>query len=250
MNQLIHCVNCHELYLRTPFDQTPDFAWEGIPSLREPQAIEKDDFQDFLRKHQGHQLEELKIIEDSFISEKPYAEPIKVSYFRATNGKEHFVVKRFRGRIDEPLKYQLIKGDYSLKCVDLRIQAEAIRKELEREIEPPLTHFQMDSFLEVVDHVVKRLDVKTLESVPEESSSPIEVYYKMDDVSLMYLLRNCRNLFKGKTYAEIEGFIQRHREDGVLLLKATHRVEIIERREPKRVEAPPVSLLKKASEKV
>lgn len=249
MNQLIHCVNCHEIYLRTPFDQTPEYGWEPLSSLRETQGIEKDDFQDFLRDHRGHQLEDLKIIEDSFVSEKSYSEPVKISYFKATNGREHFVVKRFRERIDQPLKYQLIRGDYSLKCIDLQIQSEAIRKQFEREMKPSFTQTQVDTFLQLVQHVGKRLDVNTLERVPEESPYPLEIYYKMDDFSLMYLLRNCRNFFKGKAYAEIEGFVQRHKDDGVLLLKAIYRIEILERREPKRTEVAPVSLMKKVSEK-
>jgi hypothetical protein len=249
MNQLIHCINCHEIYLRTPFDQTPEYGWEALTSLQETQGIEKDDFQDFLRNHRGHQLENLKIIEDSFVSEKSYSEPVKISYFKATNGREHFVVKRFRERIDEPLKYQLIRGDYSLKCVDLQTQLEAIRKQLEREMKPSLTQTQIDAFLQLVQHVGKRVNVKTLERVPEESPYPLEIYYKMDDVSLMYLLRNSRNFFKGKIYAEIEGFVHRHKEDGVLLLKAIYRIEILERREPKRTEVATVSLMKKVSEK-
>jgi hypothetical protein len=250
MNQLIHCINCHEIYLRTPFDQTPEYGWEPSTSLRETQGIEKDDFQDFLRNHRGHQLEELKIIEDSFVSEKSYSEPVKISYFKATNGREHFVVKRFRERIDQPLKYQLIKGDYSLKCIDLQVQSEVIRKQLEREIKPSLTQAQIDTFLQLVQHVGKKLDVNTLERVPEESPYPLEVYYKMDDFSLMYLLRNCHNFFKGKAYAEIEGFVDRHKDDGVLLLKAIYRIEILEKREPKRTEVVPVSIMKKISEKV
>jgi hypothetical protein len=250
MNQLIHCINCHEIYLRTPFDQTPEYEWEPSNSLRESQGIEKDDFQDFLRNHRGHQLEDLEIIEDSFVSEKPYSEPVKVSYFKATNGRENFVVKRFRERIDQPLKYQLIRGDYSLKCIDLQIQSETIRKQLEREMKPSLTKNQIDTFLQFYHHVGKKLDVSSLERVSEESPTPLEIYYKMDDFTLMYLLRNCRNFFKGKAYAEIEGFIHRHKDDGVLLLKATYRIEILERREPKRTEVAAVSLMKKASEKV
>ncbi len=250
MNQLIHCINCHEIYLRTPFDQTPEYGWEPLSALREAQGIEKDDFQDFLSNHRGHQLEDLKIIEDSFVSEKSYSEPVKISYFKVTNGREHFVVKRFRERIDQPLKYQLVRGDYSLKCIDLQIQSEAVRKQLEREMKPSLTQAQVDTFLQLVQHVGKRLDANTLERVPEESPYPLEIYYKMDDLSLMYLLRNCRNFFKGKAYAEIEGFVQRHKDDGVLLLKAIYRIEILERREPKRTEVATVSLMKKVSEKV
>lgn len=250
MNQLIHCINCHAIYLRTPFDQTPEYGWEPLSSLREPQGIEKDDFQDFLKNHRGHQLEDLRIIEDSFVSEKPYTEPVKISYFKATNGRENFVVKRVRERIDQPLEYQLIRGDYSLKCMDLQVQLEAVRKQLEREMKPPLTQTQIDAFLQLVQHVGKKLDVNTLERVPEESPYPLEIYYKMDDFSLTYLLRNCRNFFKGKAYAEIEEFVHRHKDDGVLLLKAIYRIEILERREPKRTEVATVSVMKKVSEKV
>jgi hypothetical protein len=250
MNQLIHCINCHEVYLRTPFDQTPEYEWEPLSSLRESPGIEKDDFQDFLRNHRGHQLEDLKTIEDSFVSEKSYLEPVKISYFKATNGREHFVVKRFRERIDQPLKYQMIRGDYSLKCIDLQIQLEAIRKQLEREMKPSLTKNQIDTFLKLYQHVGKRIDMNTLERVPEESPHPLEIYYKMDDFSLMYLLRNCRNFFKGKTYDEIEGFVERHKDDGVLLFKAIYRIEILERQQPKRTEGASVFLMKKVSEKV
>lgn len=250
MNQLIHCINCHAIYLRTPFDQTPEYGWEPLSSLREPQGIEKDDFQDFLENHRGHQLEDLRIIEDSFVSEKPYTEPVKISYFKATNGRENFVVKRVRERIDQPLEYQLIRGDYSLKCMDLQVQLDAVRKQLEREMKPPLTQTQIDAFLQLVQHVGKKLDVDTLERVPEESPYPLEIYYKMDDFSLTYLLRNCRNFFKGKAYAEIEEFVHRHKDDGVLLLKAIYRIEILERREPKRTEVATVSVMKKVSEKV
>ena len=250
MNQLIHCINCHEIYLRTPLDQTAEYGWQPLTSLRETQGIEKDDFQDFLRNHRGHQLEDLRIIEDSFVSEKSYSEPVKVSYFKATNGREHFVVKRFRERIDQPLKYQLIRGDYSLKCIDLQIQLEAIRKQLAREMKSSLTQTQINTFLRLVQHVGEELDLNTLERVPEESPFPLEIYYKIDDFSLMYLLRNCRNFFKGTAYAEIEGFVHRHKEDGVLLLKATYRIEILERRETKRREVASVSQMKKVSEKM
>jgi hypothetical protein len=137
-----------------------------------------------------------------------------------------------------------------LKCIDLQIQSEAIQKQLEREMEPSLTQTQIDGFLQLVQHVGKKLDVKNLERVPEESSYPLEIYYKMDDFSLMYLLRNCRNFFKGKAYAGIEEFVHRHKDDGVLLLKAIYRIEISERREPKRTEVASVSLMKKVSEKL
>jgi len=247
MNQLVHCINCHEIYFRTPFDQMPEYEWELLTSSDESLEIEKDDFQDFLNSHRGHQLEELKIIEDSFVSEKPYAEPVKISYFKATNGKENFVIKKFRERIEEPLKYQLIRGDYLLKCIDLQIQTEGIRKQLEKEFHPPLPQTQVDAFLQLYQRIVKKIDVNHLERVAEESSYPLETYCRMDDLSLMYLLRNCHSLFKGKAYSKVEEFIHRHKDDGVLLLKAIYKIEIVERRKSKKQE---VSLISEEKKKI
>jgi DNA-binding transcriptional regulator/RsmH inhibitor MraZ len=247
MNQLIRCINCDDLFLRTPFDQFPEYEACTDPSSGIFQALDRDDFQDFLRSHHGHQLEYLKVIGDSFISEKAYFEPVKTSYFRVTNGKERFVVKRFRERIEEPLKYQLIYGDYSLKCTRIEIQAEAIARQLEAEFKTsPLTQAEISDFLDLYRHIAKTVDIDNLERIPEESPHPLEVYHKLDDVSLVFLLRNCRNIFKGQKYPAIDDFINREKEDGVLLLKATYKVQLREMAPlKKRIPAPPVRLEKK-----
>ena len=226
MNQLIRCKNCDQIFMKTPFDEHPEYELGPDRPPENFRSIERDDFQDFLVHHHGHQLENLKIIEDSYVSEKPYSEPIKTSFFKATNGREKFVIKKFRERIDEPLKYQLVPGDYSLKCIAVEIQSEEISKQLERELEPPLSQDKMDAFLKLVGAIVEGIDIKDLERIPEESHHPLEVYYKIDDVRVMYLLRNCRNIFKGKEYLAMEEFIHRHKDDGVLLLKATYKIQI------------------------
>jgi hypothetical protein len=170
----------------------------------------------------------LKIIEDSYISEKAYSEPVKTSFFKATNGREKFVIKKFRERIDEPLKYQLIPGDYSLKCIDVKIQSEEISKQLEREATPPLSQDKIGAFLGAMMAVAKDMDVSDLEKFPEETHHPLEFYYKMDDVHVMHLLTRCRSIFKEQEYLAIEAFVHRHKDDGTLLLKATHKIELIE----------------------
>ena len=107
MNQLIHCKNCDAIFMKTPFDQSPEYKRDLGQHPENFRSMERDDFQEFLIHHHGHQLENLKIIEDSFVSEKPYSEPTKTSFFKATNGKEKFVIKKFREKINEPLKYHL-----------------------------------------------------------------------------------------------------------------------------------------------
>jgi hypothetical protein len=251
MNQLIRCINCQALFLKTPFDEGEEYELSSSTSLESFHTTYRDDFQEFLKNHRGHQLEDLRILEDSFISEKPYFEPVKVSYFRATNGRENFVIKKFREKINEPLKYQLVAGDYSLKCVGIEIQSEEIAKQLTTEFKSsPLSQSQVGAFLKLLQRIAETIDIKNLERISEESPHPLEIYYKMDDFSLIYLLRNCRRIFEGQQYSDIEAFIHHHKEDGVLLLKGTYRIEVIEKaKSEKKALAIPIPLENKKAAK-
>jgi hypothetical protein len=231
--------------MKSPFDRCPEYDFSPNHPPEDFRCIERDDFRDFLTHHRGHQLELLKIIDDSYISEKAYSEPVKTSFFRATNGRERFVIKKFRERIDEPLKYQLIAGDYSLKCAGVEIQLGEISKQFEREMNPPLSQDKKDAFLRVMGAMAKDIDVSDLERIQEEVHHPLEVYYKLDDVHVMHLLRNCRNIFKGQEYSAIEEFIHRHKDDGVLLLKATYQIELTEIAKPGRKTIPAFLHLRK-----
>jgi len=231
--------------MKTAFDQYPEYEFGPDRSLENFRSIEREDFQEFLIHHHGHRLENLKIVEDSFVSEKAYSEPVKASFFKATNGKEKFVVKKFRERIDEPLKYLLIPGDYSLRCITVEAESEEIAKQLKRELKPPPLQSKIDAFLKLYHAIVEDLDIEDLERIPEESHHPLEVYYKIDDIHLMYLLRNCHNIFKGQEYSAIEEFIHRHKEEGVLLLKATYQIQLTEITKPEKKGIPAALFLKR-----
>jgi hypothetical protein len=99
-----------------------------------------------------------------------------------------------------------------------------------------LSQNKIDAFLKLFQYIAKTIDIKNLERIPEESPNPLEIYYKIDDISLVYLLRNCRNIFKGQEYLNIEEFIHRHKDDGVLLLKATYKIQITEMAKSEKVE--------------
>ena len=125
-----------------------------------------DDYRNFLESHRGHRIEDLRIIEDSFVSEKPYIEPVKVSYFKATNGKERFVIKRSRDHILEPLTYDLVHGDFAVKCVKVEAQAREIRKQMESELaDMGLTKDQLDGFVNLCERTGRRGGSQDLESV-------------------------------------------------------------------------------------
>jgi hypothetical protein len=229
MSQLVRCKNCDQIFMRSPFDELPEYRLGPGLSPENFQAMEKDDFKDFLSNHQGHQLEDLDIIEDSYVSEGAYSEPVKTSFLKATNGKEKFVVKKSRERIDEPLKYELVSGDYHLECVAVGIRSDEILKQMAREMSPFPSQDRVDAFLKLMGTLVKDIEIQDLERIPEESHHPLEIYYKLDDLRIMYLLRNCRRIFKGQEYSAIEAFIHRHKDDGVLLLKATYKIQITQR---------------------
>jgi hypothetical protein len=231
MNRFLRCIDCGEGFMKTPFDQCPEYEYDPNHPSEPVQVIKRDDFQEFLTTHHGHRLEDLEIIENSFVSEKDYLEPVKTSYFRATNNKkEKFVIKRVREKIGEKVRYQVIPGDYFLECTGVKVQSEEITKQLKMEFRThPFFETKISAFLRLYKRIVRGIDTKNLERISEESSHPSEEFYKMDDMSLFYILRNCRNIFKGMEYSDIEDFIYRHKDDGVLLLKARYKIQIIEK---------------------
>jgi hypothetical protein len=229
MGPLIRCINCDQVFHRTSFDLLPEY--ESSPaSPGSFRIIETDDYREFLASHRGHRLEDLRIIEDSFVSDKPYAEPVKVSYFKATNGKDRFVIEKFRNSIDEPLTYRLIYGDFALKCVKIDALSEEIRKQLWSELgSQALSTEQVDAFARLCEGLASKADIETLARVPEDSPHPLVVYFRMDDVSYAFLLRNCRKIFREQQFQDIEAFVDRHRDDGVLRLKATYEIQLTQR---------------------
>jgi hypothetical protein len=222
--------------MKTPFDQCPEYEYDPNHPSEPVQVIERDDFQEFLITHHGHRLEYLEVIENSFSSEKSYLEPVKTSYFRATNNKkEKFVIKQFREKIEEKLRYQIIPGDYFLECTGVEVQSEEITKQLKMEfMTHPFSETKISAFLKLYKRIVRGIDTKSLERISEVSFHPLEEFNKMDDMSLFYLLRNCRNIFKGVEYSDIEDFIYRHKDDGVLLLKARYRIKLSEKPKTKK----------------
>jgi len=236
MSRFLRCVDCGEGFMKTPFDQCPEYDYDPHHPSEPVQVINRDDFQEFLITHHGHRLEDLEIIENSFVSEKNYLEPAKTSYLRATNSKEEkFVIKQFREKIEEKLRYQIIPGDYFLECTGVEVQSEEITKQLKRELTThPFSETKISAFLRLYRRIVRGIDPKNLEKISEGPSHPLEEFYRMDDISLFYLLRNCRNIFKGVEYPDVEDFIYRHKDDGALLLKARYRIKMSEKPKTKK----------------
>jgi hypothetical protein len=229
MNPFIHCVTCNIIFHKTPYDQVPEYEWGAKESPDLARTIEKDDYQDFLQDHRGHRLEELQIVEGSFMGTGDYREPVRTSYWKATNGRERFVIKGSRQSIRDPLRYQLIRGDYQVKCISLEIQSREITRQLEIEFGAnPLSQEKITALLHLLQEIIQGLDAGHLERVPEESLNPLEIYYRMSDVHTAFLLRRCRKIFNREEFEVIQEFVHHHREDGVLLLRGKHQIQMME----------------------
>jgi hypothetical protein len=115
-----------------------------------------------------------------------YREPVKASYWKATNGKERFVIKGSRQSIREPLKYQLIRGDYQVTCVSLEIQSREIRRQLEIEFRTnPLCQKKIVAFLNLLQEIAQGLDAGTWRGFQKSLN---RIYY-IDDVHTAFAWR-------------------------------------------------------------
>jgi hypothetical protein len=175
--RLIHCVRCDALALFSPLDQSPEYVHEQ----GNWRVIERDDQDLFIKEHQGHPLEELQPVPDSFISYQNYIEPVKTSYFEATNGRKRFVVKESRKNILDPMTYELIPGKIVLKTKELRIDGATIQRELERLLSPSrLSSEKIQLFVEELERIVSDLSPKDCKRVPFESQNPSVWYFNLD----------------------------------------------------------------------
>jgi hypothetical protein len=109
-DQFLYCRNCHEVHHLTPFDRAPIYYLEG-KTVRE---IFTDDRRQFVEKHFGHEIEELKsIAEDSFLNGLP-SDPMKVGYVEVTNGQVSFVLRVSRTNIADPMTYKIVPRQASI----------------------------------------------------------------------------------------------------------------------------------------
>jgi len=103
IKKLIRCSTCNQVI--------PDYEGYGVTQDKSLPGVEWSNAdlakaQEFLRTHSGHTLEELSIESDSLTSEKPDYEPIRITYFLASNShRRKFLIRRTRKALDQSLSY-------------------------------------------------------------------------------------------------------------------------------------------------
>lgn len=208
---LIRCTTCNAIMNMTEGDFSPQYAWSG----GEIKEIAMDDRKSFLQKHNGHKTEQLTPLTPP-ISDKPYTEPLKTSYFEATNGTERFLIKRWRTKIDDPFAYEIIEGRIKLTNGRVRAQAAAIKEQIQAENDTLIPEKKVNYFIHAVRKEVEQLDPESL-AVSAEGETPLVSYYQLGSTCVDRILTQCRDKFTERELNKLRDFINHHNEyDGVM----------------------------------
>ncbi|HUL37793.1 MAG TPA: hypothetical protein VLW47_08905, partial [Thermodesulfobacteriota bacterium] len=91
IGKLMRCTKCDQVIPHPTefgdFEKSSDLPgteWSTADLERE---------KEFFRCHGEHPIEELRVNTDVCISDKPCYEPVKVSYFEASNGQQSFLIR-------------------------------------------------------------------------------------------------------------------------------------------------------------
>lgn len=167
VEKLLRCIQCHKVI--------PIYGCfiEGDDEAHLPGVIwSKEDMkrkEEFFKSHAAHPLEELSVDFDTYISDKPSFELIKISYFEATNGRERFLIKRCRERFDQPAHYEIIPGKLKVSNVALKF----LEEELSRQLMGLNGSAQLGT--EVINVLVKSIEEELKNIPPEKLFQEIDI---------------------------------------------------------------------------
>lgn len=222
----IRCVECNQVAHITDYDCSPQYLCDEC--LEEITEKPMDDMKYFMAQHKHHKIEELTVIKSSFISEGRYGEPLKVSYFEATNSKDRFVIKGWREDINSPLQYELIPG-YIKTTFTLEVQSNEIRKQMSEEIKgSPIAETKIERFIQIVEKVVSQSPSRDKIEITVETDNPLISYCKINNNFIREILSLSGEIFDAEELRGLEQFIyQNNNYNGpmTLLLKKTFTIK-------------------------
>lgn len=201
----IRCVNCNVAAHITGYDCLPSYYYDQKCA----EVIEKpmDDETHFMEGHKRHTMEELFVVKDSFISEGRYGEPLKISYFEATNGTERFVVKGWREDINHAMVYEVIPG-YIEMSFKREVQADELRRQLSEDIkDPPLAETAIERFIQVVEKVVAQFPVSDRIEITAETDTPLISHCRIGVNALRKIMAASKEIFDVGELEKVEQFV-------------------------------------------
>jgi hypothetical protein len=222
----IRCVECDVVARITDYDDLPHYSYDQ----NSEEVVEKpmDDEAGFMSLHKRHELEELFVVKDSFISNGRYGEPLKINFFEATNGTERFVIKGWREDVNKAMEYEVIPG-YIETNFTLEAQTREIRKQIGEEIKnPQLADTSIERFIQIVETVVSHLPVRDHLEITAETDTPLVSHCKLGTSGIREVLTLCKDYFSEADLKRLEQFIYRnntYNDPMTILLKRTFSIK-------------------------
>jgi hypothetical protein len=209
--KFIRCCRCDALHRITPFDKAPLYIFTG--NEFEEQAA--DDWRWFMEQHAGHRLEPLRGTGEKWFPSGSLSDPMSVAYFEVSNGHDQFVVRRERKTIQEPLRYELLRGRLAHAVATLEAQGDEIKTEMKNHFSwAPATRpddDQLDHFVSAVKDVIQALDANNV-AISEHSYVDDTVSYGLfDTAAINALIQRCRAYFCPAQLEAIRRFVDTHR---------------------------------------
>lgn len=226
MTRLIHCNDCNTIHALTPFDNAPEYRSAGFGS--EGSRIEKNDGAYFDCRHSNHHQEELRIIDPEQYSEGAYFDPCRITYLTATNGKETFLIKKWRETVTEALRYDLVKGRLEVKST-ASIQEDAIRRQMFYEISAPaLAEDSARRFIDLFREQVLRGD---FEQGNDEvwASTYAHIFFKpLSEKQIAKLISRCRAVFTPEEWKRLASFVMNNSQgNGVMSVVISKSAQLV-----------------------
>jgi hypothetical protein len=214
MFHLYHCKDCDEVFAFTGFDHSPQYQYLPEKGIYREENLEERVAH--TAKHDGHHLKKLRLIKGTMISERDYREPVKETYFEATNGRERFVIKKWRGDINEPMSYELIPGSLKIINYVYEVREREIKKEWLRVTSQSL-HEKGMIFLTALKESLPSAKISKDSRMTFHSSNPLVSYQRLSQHCIRMVLKMLRHTFTPLEMKEVREFIhEQNQHDGVL----------------------------------
>ena len=222
---IMHCLECNKILKKTDHDDAPVYVFDK--NLDDFVSVPKDDFADFSREHKGHHLRELSILENSSISKMSCGDKRGIGYFKATDGKKVFLIKKWRNNINEPLHYKIMEDSrLKIKNVKVTYQADLIRIHLKKQYEW-LDNGKIERFVEIVAHSVEKMDLNAMEECFWDTGDPMVVSAKLGFQEIREILRECQKFLTWLQLKAIRDFIEENNcDNGVMTVLVQKKMRI------------------------
>ncbi len=245
VKKLIRCAVCNQVI--------PNYGGDELTQAQSLLGVEWSEAdlrsaKEFLHAHSGHPLEELCVERDTSISEKPWLDPLRVTYFSARNSERKFLIKREKTALELPASYEILLGRLKMSSVSLKIQEEDLRRQIDAEKGfSLLLKRKMEKFIEAFRDEMAGISPEEFEEEAvriEEGESSLIAYGSLKDSRWESILHRCRRYFKDSELPAIMRFIGENCDPpDVLSIQMQRRISVISL-----VEAEPVANLQDSAE--